>query len=95
MIQKHELKTHPAPFAALWDGSKAYEIRKDDRHFGTGDVLRLREYVVNQPNPYTGREVHATVTWLSRGPDWGLPEGMCVMSLRVFAKVDPTVTVPT
>jgi hypothetical protein len=40
----HELKTHPQYFARLADGSKTFEIRKNDRGYQAGDVLVLREY---------------------------------------------------
>lgn len=37
----HTLKTHPAPFQAVLDGSKRHEIRKADRPFAVGDVLEM------------------------------------------------------
>lgn len=84
---QHILKTWPAPFGAVWDGAKACEIRKDDRGYSVGDTLVLREFDPaapgGDPERYSGREIGATVTWLARGPEWGLPEGMVVMSLRV------------
>ena len=40
----HALKTLPAPFAAMFAESKAFEYRMDDRNFRVGDVLRLREW---------------------------------------------------
>jgi hypothetical protein len=84
---KHELKTWPESFHAVWDGSKTYEIRKADRPFAVGDTLVLREFIPQQANPgiYTGRAIHAEVTWLNRG-DWGLPPDLCVLALRISTK---------
>jgi hypothetical protein len=79
----HELKTHPGPFAGIREHRKPFEIRKDDRGFRVGDRLRLQEWVPTEPSGYfTGRESHATVCWISRGPDWGLPIGLAVLGLQ-------------
>lgn len=40
----HELKTWKKYFAALWEGTKNFELRKDDRNFENGDLLTLKEY---------------------------------------------------
>ena len=45
---KHVLKTHPAMFKALREGTKNFEVRKDDRAFQTGDIVVLKYY---DPNP--------------------------------------------
>lgn len=50
-MREHELKTDPAVFAATFAREKAFEIRKNDRNFQVGDVLRLRE------TKYTGEEM--------------------------------------
>lgn len=84
----HELKTDPEVFQAVFDGIKSFEVRYDDRGFNVGDELRLKEtkYSVSErgegaPLVYTGRIVSAFVTYILRGPNYGLPEGMCIMSL--------------
>jgi Domain of unknown function (DUF3850) len=41
----HELKTWPEFFDRLIDGSKNFEIRKNDRGYRVGDRLRLQEFV--------------------------------------------------
>lgn len=40
----HKLKTRPVFFAAIADGSKTFEIRKNDRGFKVGDALVLQCY---------------------------------------------------
>ncbi len=85
-MRTHELKTWPEPFDALIRGAKTFELRQDDRGFAVGDTLVLREWV---PDPsylvdrgrYTGRVHRARVTYLLHGGRFGLPEGLCVMSL--------------
>lgn len=81
----HELKTWPEPFAALLTGLKTHEVRKNDRDFRVGDLLRLREWEPRAGHPdggwHTGREVWREVTYISQGGTWGLPEGLCVLSV--------------
>lgn len=38
----HELKTWPDFFRDVADGRKKFEIRKDDRDYKVGDLLRLK-----------------------------------------------------
>ncbi len=40
----HELKCHPHFFAAIVEGKKTFEIRRDDRKYRVGDTMTLREY---------------------------------------------------
>ena len=82
---RHVLKTWPAPFHALCAGVKTFEFRKDDRGFEVGDMLVLDEWVPLSDHPDGGYETgHATIRWVTyilRGPAFGLPEGYCVMSV--------------
>lgn len=82
----HELKGQPEPFEAAWRNQKTHEFRKNDRGFKVGDVLRLREWLPEEGR-YTNREIRAYITYVSRGPAWGIPEGYCVMSMKPYAKV--------
>lgn len=63
----HNLKSWPEYFAAVADGTKTFEVRKDDRGFRVGDHLRLREWDP-ATDDYTGREVERRVTYIFRGP---------------------------
>lgn len=78
----HELKTWPGPFEGVISGDKRHEIRKADRDFSAGDTLRLREWDPNT-KAYTGRSIDVAVTYLSPGGSWGLPVGLCVMSIVI------------
>lgn len=76
----HELKCWPEPFAALRSGAKVHEYRRDDRGFAVGDRLLLRRWDPESAR-YTGRAVEVAVTYISRGPGFGIPEGYVVMSV--------------
>lgn len=41
---KHELKIWPQYYCRVADGSKTFELRKNDRGFQPGDTVRLREW---------------------------------------------------
>ena len=92
----HELKCLPASFSATLSDRMHHQIRWDDRGYQVGDELLLREWIgtmhdfigwlklgpEQQVPGYTGRRQLVEVTCLSRGPDWGLPIGMVVMSIE-------------
>ena len=77
----HDLKTWPGMFANVAAGHKTHEIRKMDRPFMIGDVLRLREWDPYAAE-YTGHVIDVTVTFVTCGGEWGIPADLCVMSIR-------------
>jgi len=87
-LADHELKTWPEPFVATWDGDKPFELRKDDRPGGflEGQRLLLREWIPAEFR-YTGRAILARITYVLRGPKFGLPVGLVVLGLRVLARL--------
>jgi len=70
----HELKTWPDYFKRIEDGSKTFEIRRNDRGFQAGDTLRLREYDPAADH-YTGREALRNVGFVASGRLFGLDLG--------------------
>jgi hypothetical protein len=77
----HELKTWPRYFQMVLNGSKRFELRKDDRKYQPGDYLHLREYVPKDDR-YTGEELVVMVNDVIRNLEVpGLSEGYCIMSL--------------
>lgn len=78
--QRHYLKTWPEYFQAITTGAKTFEARKDDRNFQTGDVLELHEFEPGKG--WTNAEpVVRNVTYILRGPAFGVEAGWCVMAL--------------
>lgn len=81
----HNLKTLPVFFRAvngdLREGTKRFEVRKDDRGYKQGDVLHLEEW--SQEGGYTGRWLAAYVSYLLRHEDYpeGIMPGYAVMSI--------------
>jgi hypothetical protein len=46
----HELKLNSEYFPLVREGIKTFEIRKNDRDFRVGDILRLREWINSNEN---------------------------------------------
>lgn len=79
---RHALKTWPDPFWELALGRKSHEIRQcDDRTFAVGDLLQLDEFDP-ETEQKSGRVLYFKVTAISLPGEWGLPENLCVMSIR-------------
>lgn len=72
----HELKILPEYFEAVVSGNKRFEIRKNDRNYQKGDILRLNEY---QDGQYTG-DVHvAEITYIT---DYAQQEDYVVLGIK-------------
>lgn len=73
----HILKTLPIFFEAVFNGTKKFEIRKNDRDFQVNDILILAEYHI-ATNTYTGRELLTVITFMT---DYKQQDNYVVMSL--------------
>lgn len=79
MAKIHDLKTIQPYFNAVIDGRKTAELRKDDRNFQVGDLLKLQEYCPT--NGYSGREVMRKITHVVRDYSLALVGGYAMLSI--------------
>lgn len=82
----HVLKCWPEFFGALLNGSKTFEVRKNDRGFKTGDELELHEFIPFS-GTFTGRSLTRRVTYILEGSgtvgtQFGVQGGYVVMALQ-------------
>ena len=64
-MKHHELKIRSAYFQAVMDGTKTFEIRKDDRQFRPGDTVKLREIAPDPLEHYTGRSTDFRIGYVT------------------------------
>lgn len=76
----HELKIYPKYFNAVLDGSKTFEIRKNDRWFQVGDNILLREW---DNIKYSGRTIYAEITYILDDKFIGLEDGYVALGIKV------------
>ena len=87
----HKLKTIGRYFDAVADGSKTFEVRKNDRAFQTGDTITLVRlddngcYTTGPGGMWTTVEITKRITYLLQGGQFGVEPGYCVLGLA-----DPT-----
>lgn len=85
-MKTHDLKTHTAPFQAVWERKKNFELRVNDRNYQVGDLLRLREYKP-EADTYTGRIIIVQVTYMLQN-EYNLPIDLCVMSIDIITLIN-------
>ena len=98
VVEVIELKTTEIYFDEIWNGNKLFEMRNavdnPEKHFEKGKILHLREHNLER-GTYTGREIFTNVTYIMKGPTFGLAPGWCLMSLNPkmlkIRKEDPAV----
>jgi len=76
-----ELKIWPIPFRAVLNGDKRYEVRKADREFAIGNIIKLREFLPDTEQ-YTGRTFKCKITYITQAGTWGLPEDICIFGFE-------------
>ena len=85
-METHELKILPQYFKAVQDGSKTFEIRKNDRGFKVGDTLVLKEweYIKGKyvEEGYTGNKIKKEISYILEGGQYGLEKGYCILGLK-------------
>lgn len=75
----HELKILPQYYKDVVSGKKRFELRKNDRDFKVGDILKLREY---ENGEYTGRESYFSISYILKDcSEYGLMDGYCILGL--------------
>jgi hypothetical protein len=79
---RHRLKTVSPEFRKLLAGQKTHDIRKNDRCFKTGDEILFEEWDFDGQH-YTGNQVLCRVGHVTYAGEWGIPEGLCVMSIKI------------
>jgi hypothetical protein len=86
-MTNHELKCHPHFFAAIVEGKKTFEIRRDDRKYSIGDTLTLKEY--DPSYGYTGAMSGPyTVVYIMMAEDFpAILPGFVIMGLGGLPEV--------
>lgn len=79
-MKLHELKIKPVYYNAVVKGEKRFEIRKDDRNFKVGDLIRLQEF----DRKYTGRDSIYEIIYKLDGGEYGLEKGYCILSIKPY-----------
>lgn len=77
----HALKTWPLFFKSVKDGTKQFELRKNDRQFKLGDTLLLQEYNP-QEKKYTGEEWEGTIIYVFSDESFGLKKGYVLLGIK-------------
>lgn len=84
----HEIKSWPRYFEGVWEGTKPFEVRKNDRDYRVGDRILQREWTP-ETERYTGREVLSDVTYvLDDSASGGLTKGYVVLGIRNLGRAD-------
>lgn len=86
-MKTHYLKVWTKQFDAVRRGAKTHEVRKGDRDYRAGDIVILREFDPNERR-YTGKCMEVQITFITRGGTFGIPDDICVMSIR---RVNPAI----
>ena len=85
--KEHMLKTDPAVFQDVLDGSKTFEIRFNDRGYQVDDLIVLKETKFTgqqmksgQPLVYTGREIQKRISYVLGG--YGLQDDWVILGIQ-------------
>lgn len=87
MATIHHRNIHPDIFVEFILCRKTFEYCKNDKDYRVGDILCLYEWDESR-NLSTGVMYGYDITYILYGPDEGVPEGYCILALRMIAVDD-------
>jgi hypothetical protein len=94
-MKLHELKTINPYFKKMWNGTKLFDIRKNDRDYKVGDILWLREYDKREArwgdgDGYSGKEITYLIIDIAITANTfeGLTKDYCAMTLKELFRND-------
>lgn len=75
----HKLKLQQPFFDDVYFNEKNFEVRKDDRDFKIGDILKFVEYPSEKPKFFLRQ-----IIYILRGGDFGIKRGYVVLGLKDY-----------
>ena len=86
---KPEQKCHEIKIAAMYyedvvSGRKRFELRKNDRGYKVGDMLKMLEFTAGE---FTGRIINAKIVYMLEEYT-GLQEGYCILGIELVTETD-------
>jgi hypothetical protein len=85
----HELKIYPEYADKVYDGTKTFEIRQDDRGFSAGDkiVFKVYEPMIGFIDDHPLHNTEYEITYVFRGTGlYGLECGYAVLAIKPASK---------
>ena len=76
-LHDHVLKTINPYFQDVWDGKKDFEVRKNDRNFEVGQIIKLEEYGSNRFN-----FILKEIKYILPGGQYGIDKDYVVLGLK-------------
>lgn len=74
----HALKTWITFYGMVANGTKCFEVRRNDRRFQEGDIVQLKEWNPSKEE-YTGRECFRTIRYILAGGQFGVENDHVVL----------------
>jgi len=85
----HTLKTAATAWDAIKAGEKGFEVRRNDRFFQRGDIVRLRKmsecghyYATPPGNTFGTLDLEFRIGWTLQGGQFGIEPGYVVFQLE-------------
>lgn len=86
-MKTHEVRSWTDFFSSLASGDRQFDLRKNDRDYKVGDIIKFREYD-DRAGKFTGAELRRRITHVMEGvgagsitPLHGLQRGYVILSL--------------
>lgn len=78
----HELKIKYEYMEQIWLHRKTFELRKNDRDFQQGDIVRFIVLDSSHREPWHDNDLYVITYVLKDVPEYGLDKDYCIFGIR-------------